>query len=135
MKRREFIGLVGGAVTWPLAARGQQPAKIPRIGYLSLGPSSAYADVIEALRAGLGEVGYVDGSNVTIEFRWTNDPAQLPRLAAELVSMNVDVIFANSSTYVEVARQATSRIPIVFAVHADPVGGLGFLTRNRGSCK
>jgi putative tryptophan/tyrosine transport system substrate-binding protein len=74
------------------------------------------------LRAGLGEVGYVDGSNVIIEFRWTNDPAQLPRLAAELVSMNVDVIFANSSTYVEVVRQAISRIPIVFAVHADPVG-------------
>lgn len=122
MKRREFIGVVLAAATWPFAARGQQPVKIPRIGYFSLGPSSAYADFIEALRAGLREVGYVDGSNAIIEFRWTNDPAQLPRLAAELVSMNVDVIFANSSTYVEPAKQATSKIPIVFAAHADPVG-------------
>jgi putative ABC transport system substrate-binding protein len=106
----------------PFSARGQQPSKIPRIGFFSLGSASPYAEHIEALRAGLREVGYIDGSNVIIEFRWTDKPDQLPSLAAELVSLNVDVIFANSSTYVEPARLATSRIPIVFAVHADPVG-------------
>ena len=78
--------------------------------------------MIEALRAGLHEAGYVDGKNVIIEFRWADSTDQLPALAAELVRMNVDVIFAGSSTYVEPARQATSKIPIVFAAHADPVG-------------
>jgi putative tryptophan/tyrosine transport system substrate-binding protein len=74
------------------------------------------------LRAGLSEVGYVDGRIVIIEFRWADSPGELPRFAAEFVTMNVDVIYANSSTYVEAARQATSKIPIVFVAHADPVG-------------
>jgi putative ABC transport system substrate-binding protein len=77
---------------------------------------------VDALRAGLKEVGYVDGSNVIIEFRWADSPDELPRLVAELAAMNVDVIYASASTYVEPARQATSKIPIVFATHADPVG-------------
>ena len=122
MKRRQFIAFVGGAIAWPLAGRAQQSGKIPRIGYFSLGSLSAYASNVDALRAGLKEVGYVDGSNVIIEFRWADSPDELPRLVAELVAMNVDVIFASASTYVEPARQATSKIPIVFATHADPVG-------------
>jgi putative tryptophan/tyrosine transport system substrate-binding protein len=123
MKRRECIRLFGGvAIAWTLAARGQQYAKIPRIGYLSLGPPSAIASSVEALRAGLREGGYVDGTNVIIEFSWAGSTAELPRLAAELVTINVDVIFAANSTYVEPARQATSTIPIVFAAHADPIG-------------
>src|SRR5262249_43589420 len=75
-----------------------------------------------ALRAGLRDLGYVEGRNIVIEFRWEERVEQLPDLAAELVQMNVDVIFATSSTMVEAARQATKTIPIVFAFHADPVG-------------
>ena len=121
MKRREFIALVGGAaaVAWPLAARGQQPSKVSRIGYLGLARDTSLEG---ALWAGLRDLGYVEGKNIIIEFRYAGKTDQLPRLAAELVNMNVDVIFANSSTYVEPARQATSKIPIIFAAHADPVG-------------
>ena len=123
MKRREFITLVGGAVVaWPLAARAQQPAKVARIGYLDLGPASARASRVQALRAGLRDLGWVEGKNIVIEFRWADGVQQLPELAAELVRMNVDVIFAPSSTLVEPARQATQKIPIVFSTHADPVG-------------
>jgi putative ABC transport system substrate-binding protein len=77
---------------------------------------------IEALRAGLRDLGYVEGENLVIEFRWAETVDQLPKLAAELVRMNVNVIFAGSSTQVEAARQVTKTIPIVFANHADPIG-------------
>jgi putative ABC transport system substrate-binding protein len=120
--RRAVISLIGGAAAWPLAARGQQPAKVPRIGVLRFGPASANAVRVETLRAGLRQLGYVEGNNVAIEFRWAETVDQLPALAAELVRMNVDVILAMSSTEVEPTRQATQTIPIVFAVHADPVG-------------
>jgi putative ABC transport system substrate-binding protein len=123
VKRREFITLIGGtAMTWPLAARAQQPGKVARIGFLDLGPASARSDRVEALRAGLRDLGYVEGKNIVFEFRWADRVQQLPELAAELVRMNVDVIFAQSSTMVEAARQATKTIPIVFALHANPVG-------------
>jgi putative tryptophan/tyrosine transport system substrate-binding protein len=123
VKRREFITLVGGAaVAWPLAARAQQPAKVARIGYLDLGPASARESRVEALRAGLRDLGWVEGKNILIEFRWADNVSQLPALAAELVRMNVDVIFAPSSTMVEPASKATKTIPIVFSNHADPIG-------------
>jgi len=123
MRRRKFITLLGSAAAaWPLAVRAQQPAKVPRIGFLGFGLASADADRIEALRTGLRDLGYVEGKNIVIEFRWTERIDQLPELAAELVRMNVDLIFAPSSTQVEAARQATKTIPIVFANHADPVG-------------
>jgi putative tryptophan/tyrosine transport system substrate-binding protein len=124
VRRREFIGLVGGAATagWPLAARAQQPQTTRKIGYLDVGPASARVDRVEALRAGLRDLGYVEGKNIAIEFRWAERSEQLPDLAADLVRRNVDVIFAISSTMVEPARRATSTIPIVFATHADPVG-------------
>ena len=122
MKRREFMTLLGGAaVAWPLAVRAQQPA-IARIGFLGPAPASTYSPRVEALQAGLRDLGYVEGKNIVIEFRWAEKVEQLPELAAELVRMNVDVIFASSSTFVEPARQATKTIPIVFALHADPVG-------------
>ena len=122
MKRREFITLLGGAAAmWPLAARAQQPA-IARIGFLGPAPASTYSPRVEALQAGLRDLGYFEGKNIVIEFRWAEKVEQLPELAAELVRMNVDVIFASSSTFVEPARQATKTIPIVFALHADPVG-------------
>jgi ABC-type uncharacterized transport system substrate-binding protein len=123
MRRREFITLLGGsAVAWPMAARAQQPAKIARIGYLGLGPASVWSSRVEALRAGLRDLGWVEGKNIVIEFRWADKVDELPALAAELVRMNVDVIFASSSTLVEPARLATQTIPIVFSNHADPVG-------------
>jgi putative tryptophan/tyrosine transport system substrate-binding protein len=122
VRRREFIGLLGCAAGWPLTARAQQPPKVARIGFLGFGPASAWARRVEALRAGLRDLGYVEGKNLGIEFRWAESAEQLPELAAELVRMNVDVIFAPASTFVEPARQATKTIPIVFATHADPVG-------------
>jgi putative tryptophan/tyrosine transport system substrate-binding protein len=123
MRRREFIRFIGGAaLAWPLVARAEQPEKIARIGYLDLGPASARVDRVEALRAGLRNLGYIEGKNIAIEFRWAERAEQLPDLASDLVRRKVDVIFAISSTMVEPARQATSTIPIVFATHADPVG-------------
>jgi putative ABC transport system substrate-binding protein len=123
MRRRDFITLVGGAaMPLPLAVRAQQRTHIPKIGYLGLGPASGSADRVEALQQGLRDLGYVDGRNIVIEFRWTDNVDSLQTLAADFVRENVDIIFANSSTLVEPARQATKTIPIVFAVHADPVG-------------
>jgi putative tryptophan/tyrosine transport system substrate-binding protein len=123
IRRREFIVTLGGAVAaLPLAARAQQADKLPTIGFLALGLPSAYARRIEALRKGLRDLGYTEGKNIVIAFRWADNVDQLPAFAAELVRMNVDVIFANSSTLVEPARQATKTIPIVFSNHADPIG-------------
>ena len=123
MRRREFITLLGSAAAgWPLPLSAQQASKVHRIGFLRFGPASANTDRVEALRAGLRQLGYVEGKNIVIEFRWAETVDQLPELAAELVRMNVDVIFAMSSTEVEPTRQAIKTIPIVFALHADPVG-------------
>jgi len=120
MRRRDFIkGIAGSAAAWPLVARAQQSAKIPIIGFLGLAPEFSG---VQALRAGLRDLGYIEGRNVIIVWQWAGKVEQLPGLAAELVALPVDVIFAPSSTFVEAARKATSTIPIVFAVHADPVG-------------
>jgi putative tryptophan/tyrosine transport system substrate-binding protein len=121
MRRRELITLIGAAAAWPLAVRAQR-AKVARIGFLGVGPASAWADQVEALKAGLRDLGYVEDRNIVIEQRWAESPGELPALAAELVRMNVDIIVAPASTEVEPARQATKTIPIVFAQHADPVG-------------
>jgi putative ABC transport system substrate-binding protein len=123
VKRREFITLLGGAAAaLPGAVRAQEAAKAPRIGFLVFGTASVWAPRLEALRRGLRDLGYVEGMNIVIEFRGAETIDQLGKIAAELVRMNVDVIFAPSSTEVEPARQATKTIPIVFATHADPVG-------------
>jgi putative ABC transport system substrate-binding protein len=120
MKRRDFIMLIGGAaLARPVAAQAQRPA---RIGFLGFGTAAATADRVEALRAGLRDLGYLEGKNIVIDFRWAEVVDRLRELAAELVRENVDVIFATSSTEVEVARQATTTIPIVFSTHFDPVG-------------
>jgi putative ABC transport system substrate-binding protein len=125
MRRRDFISLLGGvaaSVAWPLAMRAQPPGKVARLGFLRFGPASASAGRVEALRTGLRDLGYVEGQNLVIEFRWADTVDQLSTLAAELVHLHVDVIFATSSPEVEAARQATTTTPIVFATHADPVG-------------
>src|SRR6516164_8994454 len=125
MRRRKFLALVGGtAATWSLAARAQQPS-IPVIGFFSLSPSSADTSryMVDGLRRGLAETGYVEGRNVTIEYRWAEGHYdRLPELAAELVRRRVDVIFASGSSAPGLAaKAATSTIPIVFQTGGDPV--------------
>jgi putative ABC transport system substrate-binding protein len=122
MRRREFIAALGGAAAWPLVARAQQPTRVARLGFLNIAPASAWADEVAAFLAGLHDLGYVEGKNIVIEFRWADNVDQLPKLAAELVRMKVDIVVAPASTEVEPVRQATKTIPIVFAQHADPVG-------------
>jgi putative ABC transport system substrate-binding protein len=114
-RRREFVALAASAAAWPFAAHAQQTG-IPRIGVLRFGSAAANLDRVEALRAGLRQLAYEEGRNIVIEFRWGETAEQLRAFAAELARMNVDVIFATSSTEVEAARQATKTIPIVFAL-------------------
>jgi putative ABC transport system substrate-binding protein len=106
----------------PHAPAAQPPGKVARLGFLRLGSAAANAHRVEALRTGLRALGYVEGQNLVMEFRWAATGAQLAAMAAELVRLPVDVIFATSSTETEAARQATTTTPIVFATHADPVG-------------
>jgi putative tryptophan/tyrosine transport system substrate-binding protein len=106
----------------PHATDAQPPGKVARLGLLRLGPASVFADRVEALRTGLRALGYVEGQNLVMEFRWAATGDQLSEMAAELVRMPVDLIFAISSTEVEAVRPLTTTIPIVFAAHADPVG-------------
>jgi ABC-type uncharacterized transport system substrate-binding protein len=122
MRRREVIGFAGATLfAWPRFSRAQQQAKSARVGILGFGaPLSATR--IEALRAGLRDLGYVEGKNLVIEFGWPGTAEQLPEAAAELARMKVDIILAPGSTETEPARRATSTIPIVFVAHADPVG-------------
>jgi putative tryptophan/tyrosine transport system substrate-binding protein len=122
LRRREFGALIGGAAVWPLAAFAQEQPKVAHIGFLGVAPAAAWATPVEAFRTRLRELGYVEGKNIVIEWRWAEKVNQLPELAAELVRMDVALIFAPSSTEVAAARQATRTIPIVFSNHADPVG-------------
>jgi len=124
IRRRDFVILLGcGTVaTWPLAARAQQAA-IPVIGYLNLAsPESDASSRLTGLRRGLNETGYVEGRNFVIEYRWAGNQAdRLPALAADLVQLQVTVIVAAGLAPARAAKAATTSIPIVFAVGADPV--------------
>jgi putative ABC transport system substrate-binding protein len=121
--RRQFISAIGGAaVAWPLAARTQQPGKVPRIGVLGAASASGFANRVAEFRAGLRDLGYVEGTNIIIEFRWAEgNYARLPELAAELIRSNVDLIVTHGTPGSLAAKQATATLPIVIATIGDPV--------------
>ena len=131
MRRRGFIlGLVGGVVAWPLAARAQQGSHVGRVGVLSnIGESDPEAQsMVAALHQTLGELGWVDGRNLRIDHRWAaGNPARIADLAKQLVGLRPDVLIAHTSVPVIALRKETTTIPTVFVQVADPIGS-GFIT-------
>jgi putative tryptophan/tyrosine transport system substrate-binding protein len=119
MRRRGFIGLVGGAVAWPVVARAQQA--MPVVGFLRNTPAAGSAHLVAAFRLGLSEAGFVEGQNVAIDQRWADDQLdRMPELAAELIRRQVAVIVGNVFT-ARAAMAAGATIPVVFVVGSDPV--------------
>ena len=126
MKRRAFITLVGGAAGWPLAAGAQQAGKIHRVGFLGSATAAGSAKPVQSLRSGLREFGYVEGANIAMEFQWAEGTYErLPRLAAELIATNVDVLIVHGTPAALVAKQASATIPIVMAIIGDPFANGG----------
>jgi ABC-type uncharacterized transport system substrate-binding protein len=124
MRRRQFFAVVAASmvVAWPLWTHAQSADRTYRIGFLFDSPS-VFPDAVEAFRQGLRDLGYVEGHNVVIEYRWAEGRTKRMReLADELARMKVDVIMAPTSVYTGVAKQATATIPIIFMSHADPLG-------------
>ena len=128
MRRREFVSLLGAATAWPLAAHGQQSAKLPILGFVGSDSPDPYAILLRAFRVGLKATGFTEGQNVAIEYRWAeghND--KLPALTADLVARQVAAIVAPTTPSVLAAKAATKTIPIVFFTAGDPVD-LGLVT-------
>jgi putative tryptophan/tyrosine transport system substrate-binding protein len=136
VRRREFIALLGSAVAWPMAARAQQPNQVRRIGFLGLDAASSHASRVAAFRAGLRDLGWIEGRNLTIEFRWAEGNYQrLPALAEELVQRNVDVLVTHGAAGALAAKKATSTTPIVITAVADmlTLGLIASLSRPGGN--
>jgi putative ABC transport system substrate-binding protein len=121
MRRREFIAGLASAAAWPIASHGQQ-STIPTVGFLNLASADQSADRVAAFREGLREAGFVEGRNVTVEFRWADGRYdRLPEFATELMSRQVALIVATSGAAVRAVKAATATIPIVFYVGDDPI--------------
>jgi putative ABC transport system substrate-binding protein len=137
LKRREFITLLGGsAAAWPLAARAQQPANLPTIGFLGSTTRSSWSDWVPAFVQRLRELGWIEGRTVAIEYRWAEGRAErFTEIAAEFVRLKVDVIVTAGALSVVALMQATAVIPIVFTAVADPIGSglVGNLARPGGN--
>src|SRR3974390_3164099 len=130
MRRREFIGFIGGgAVAWPLVARTQQPPGTRRIGVL-MGTAAEDTESkaeLTAFRDSLAQLGWVEGNTIHIDYRYVANPDQYPRLAKELIALHPEVIFAQSTPAAAVLQRETQTIPIVFVNVSDPIGS-GFVS-------
>ena len=123
MKRREFIAFIGSAAVWPSAGFALEPGSRPRIGFLGATSPSVWSSFVAAFLQRMRELGWIDGHNLTIEYRWAEGhDERYHEFAAELVRLKVDVIVTGGTSAVIAAKQATSEIPIVFATAGDPVG-------------
>ena len=121
MKRREFITLVGGAAAWPLTARAQ--SKIPRIGFMGNSTAALEANLLDAFREGLRELGYEDGRNIIIEYRWADGKYDhFPVLVAELIAAKVDAIVTAGTPAALAVKNATTTVPLVMVAVGDPIG-------------
>ena len=129
MERRTFITLLGGTAAWPFAARAQQASRVARIGVLmGIADSDPEAKPrVEAFQAGLQELGWTEGQNVRLDYRWTaGDPDRTLQFAKEIFELKPDIMLVHSSPAVAALRQLTSKIPMVFVLVADPIGS-GFV--------
>jgi ABC-type uncharacterized transport system substrate-binding protein len=126
MNRRAFLSAVtGGLLAAPLAAEAQPAGKVPRLAYLSASSAASATWAVEAFRQGLRDLGYIEGTNILIEYRWADGRFErLPGLAAELARSKVDIIVAQNTVAALAAKNATSTIPIILVTVGDPVGGL-----------
>ena len=148
-RRNLVIALGAGALAAPFDSYTQQPARVPRVGVLGAGSPYGWVPMVEALRAGLGDLGYVEGQNINIDYRWADGQYdRLPELVADLIRLKVDVIVTHATAGIGAAKRATTAIPIVMASIGDPVvsglltnlprpggniSGLSFFTSEMGS--